>query len=165
MAALRADGWGEETEPQCSHPPHTEPAPHPIQKNYVRTNKRLVRACCSRSELSLPRWGKVAQSDGWGVLIRYRFSSVARKSSPIACTKYFFFIKFGKYPSFFVYLQSKYRAKYFIGYVLEDFRFAKNYILKGASSAALRHLPPPGKADIECANIAFCFLCILLFDW
>jgi hypothetical protein len=41
----------------------------------------------------------------------------------------FFFIKFGKYPSFFVYLQSKCRTKYFIGYVLEDFRFAKNGIL------------------------------------
>ena len=49
-----------------------------------------MRPGCSRSELCLPRWGKVARSDGWGVLIRYRFSSVARKSSLIACTKYFF---------------------------------------------------------------------------
>ena len=34
--------------------------------------------------------GGTRERDEWGVLIRYRFSSVARKTSPNACTKYFF---------------------------------------------------------------------------
>ena len=33
-----------------------------------------------------------------------------------------------------------------IKHLLEDFRYAKNGILKGASFVASRHLPPPGKA-------------------
>ena len=51
-------------------------------------------------------------------------------------------------------LQSEFKANYLIGYVLEDFRCAKNCILFGASSTTyVVPLPPPGKAHFACGKI------------
>ena len=49
-----------------------------------------------------------------------------------------------------------------IKHLLEDFRYAKNGILKGASFVASRHLPPPGKAFVS-ANIALLYIVIDIY--
>ena len=104
--------------------------------------------------------------------IRYRFSSLARKSSRKPARNTSVLIKFCKYPSYCIFairMQNKiFNWVCFGRFSLRE----KPYLIRRL--IRLRHLPPPGKAWFatrisgsceprECANIVFYFLCISLY--